>query len=85
MRASPGVLDAYEALTTPHLFVVDADGILRYRGAFDDVTFRQRTATRCHVREAVETLLVGRRPALAETAPYGCAIVRINPDIPGEP
>jgi hypothetical protein len=35
-----GVPDEYEAQTTPHLFVVDADGILRYRGAFDDVTFR---------------------------------------------
>jgi len=70
------VPDAYEAQTTPHLFVVDADGILRYRGAFDDVTFRQRAATRSYLKDAVEALSAGRSPEPAETAPYGCTIVR---------
>ena len=28
--------DVFEAVTTPHVFVVDRDGILRYRGAVDD-------------------------------------------------
>jgi len=69
------VPDAYEAQTTPHLFVVDADGILRYRGAFDDVTFRQRAATRSYLKDAVEALSAGRSPDPAETAPYGCTIV----------
>ena len=69
------VPDAYEAQTTPHLFVVDADGILRYRGAFDDVTFRQRAATRSYLKDAVEVLSAGRSPDPAETAPYGCTIV----------
>ena len=71
-----GVPDAYEAQTTPHLFVVDADGILRYRGAYDDVTFRQRAATRSYLKDAVEALSAGRNPEPAETAPYGCTIVR---------
>ena len=70
------VPDAYEAQTTPHLFVVDADGVLRYRGAFDDVTFRQRAATRSYLKDAVEALLAGRSPDPEETAPYGCTIVR---------
>jgi thiol-disulfide isomerase/thioredoxin len=73
------VPDAYEAQTTPHLFVVDADGILRYRGAFDDVTFRQRKATRSFLKDAVEALSAGRSPDPAETAPYGCTIVRHVP------
>jgi hypothetical protein len=76
LRGRPTVRDAYGAQTTPHLFVVDASGILRYRGAFDDVSIRQRTPTKPFLRQAVEVLLAGRLPDPAETAPYGCAIVR---------
>ncbi len=70
------VPEEYGALTTPHLFVMDASGLLRYRGAYDDVTFRQRTPTKFYVKDAVEALLAGRLPDAAETAPHGCAVVR---------
>jgi peroxiredoxin len=70
------VADIYGAMTTPHVFVIDRDGILRYCGAVDDVTFRQRKATRFFVEDAVEALREGRLPALPETAAYGCTIVR---------
>jgi thiol-disulfide isomerase/thioredoxin len=76
LRGRPEVRGAYEAQTTPHLFVVDASGILRYRGAFDDVTFRQRTPTKFYLRDAVSAVLENRLPDPAETAPFGCAIVR---------
>lgn len=74
--AGHAVADLYEAETTPHAFVIDRAGILRYRGAVDDVTFRQRTATRFYVEEAVEVLLDGGLPAIAETPAFGCTIVR---------
>ena len=70
------VADLYEAVTTPHAFVVDREGILRYRGAIDDVTFRQRKATRFYLEEAVEALLDNRVPELQENPAYGCTIVR---------
>ncbi|MFZ5922934.1 MAG: redoxin domain-containing protein [Chloroflexota bacterium] len=70
------VADLYEAVTTPHVFVIGRDGILRYRGAFDNVTFRQRQATQSYLADAVAALLDGRLPNPAETQPYGCAIVR---------
>ena len=70
------VADLYEAQTTPHIFVIDREGILRYRGAVDDLTFRLRKPTRFFLDEAVEALLDGRLPALAETRAYGCTIVR---------
>ena len=70
------VADLYEAVTTPHVFVVDKEGILRYRGAVDDVTFRQRKAARFFLDEAVESLLNGHLPTLTETPAYGCTIVR---------
>lgn len=71
-----GVCDRFGAQTTPHAFVIDPGGILRYRGAVDDVTFRKRTAERWYVQEAIEALLSGRVLELQETAPYGCTIVR---------
>lgn len=74
--AEHAVADLYEAATTPHAFVLDQEGILRYRGAIDNVGFRQREATRFYLQEAVEALLAGRLPALNETPVYGCVIVR---------
>ena len=76
MDAEQVVADLYEAISTPHAFVVDRDGILRYRGAVDDVRFRQPKATRFYLEEAVEALLDGHLPTLDETPAYGCAIVR---------
>lgn len=83
-RRLPGVLidakhavaDRYEALTTPHAFLVDRKGILRYRGAVDNITFRRREATHFFLQEAVEALRHGCLPALTETPAYGCTIVR---------
>jgi peroxiredoxin len=74
--ADHAVADRYGAVTTPHAFLVDRKGLLRYRGAVDDVTFRQRKATRFFLEEAVEALLEDRLPDLQETQAYGCTIVR---------
>jgi peroxiredoxin len=83
LDAGQVVADLYQAQTTPHVFVVDKEGLLRYRGAVDDVSFRTRTATRFFLQEAVDSLLKGHEPALAETPAYGCTIVRegwLGPD-----
>ena len=76
LDAGQSVADRYGAVTTPHLFVVDRIGILRYRGAFDDVTFRQRTPTKSYLAPAVDALLTGRVPDPADTPTFGCTIVR---------
>ncbi len=70
------VADLYEAQTTPHVFVIDREGILRYEGAVDDTSFRQRRPTRFYVDEAVEALLEGRLPEISQAPAFGCAIVR---------
>lgn len=72
------VADLYGGVTTPHFFVVDEKGILRYQGAYDDVTFRQRQPTRAYLPEAIQALLAGKQPPLSETPTYGCTIVRIE-------
>ena len=76
LDANCRVADMFEAQTTPHVFVIDREGILRYRGSVDDFTFRNRIPTRFYLDLAVESLLNGQLPALAESPAYGCAIVR---------
>jgi len=70
------VADLYGAQTTPHIFVIDSNGILRYQGAFDDVTFRQKFPTRNYLSEAIEALLNGVQPKVREAPPYGCTIIQ---------
>lgn len=76
LDAEQVIADLYQAQTTPHVFVLDRDGRLRYRGAVDDVTFHERRPSRFFLGEAVESLLEGRDPPLTETRAYGCTIVR---------
>jgi peroxiredoxin len=69
------VAERYGAETTPHLFVVDAAGVLQYQGGLNNKTFRQRVPTQFYVKAAVDRLLAGQMPDPAETAAYGCTIV----------
>lgn len=73
------IADLYGAKTTPHLFVVDPQGVLRYQGALNDVTFRQREPTRPYLQDALRAVLAGREPDPAETPSYGCTLVRHAP------
>jgi hypothetical protein len=77
LAAGSQVVAEYGAVTTPHFFVLDASGILRYRGGLDDVNFRQRNPTRHYLLEAVDALRSAHLPDPAETASYGCTIVRM--------
>lgn len=71
------VAAAYQAQTTPHFFVMDRRGIVRYTGALDDATVEQPRPRVLHVDQAVNAVLDGRRPDLAATPPYGCVIPRL--------
>ncbi len=66
------VARAYDAKTTPDVFVLDADVRLRYRGALDE----DHRAPLCAewLREALDAVLRGDEPARPETEPVGCSI-----------
>jgi len=68
--------DLYSAQVTPHIFVIDTGGVLRYQGAYDDVTFHQRTPTRSYARQAVNALMISGLPDPPQTPAYGCIIYR---------
>jgi peroxiredoxin len=67
------VARAYDALKTPDVFVLDANGILRYRGA-PDADYDDPSQNAAYLRAAVDALLEGREPELTETTPVGCSI-----------
>jgi peroxiredoxin len=63
----------YGARTTPDVFVLDADGILRYRGA-PDGDHEDPSQDAVWLREALDAVLAGKAPSRPETEPVGCSI-----------
>ena len=67
----------YEAQTTPHMYVIDGKGVLRYMGAIDDQpnTDTSKIATaRNYVREAFAAVKAGKQVEATATDPYGCSV-----------
>jgi peroxiredoxin len=64
---------AYGARVTPHVFVLDSDGVVRYRGYVDDSAKPAERKTEGLI-SALNGLLDGRAVANAETRAFGCAI-----------
>jgi len=64
---------AYDAKTTPDVFILDADSRLRYRGA-PDGDHRDAAQNANWLREALDAVLRGAEPERAETEPVGCSI-----------
>ncbi|MDZ4867842.1 MAG: thioredoxin family protein [Alphaproteobacteria bacterium] len=68
---------AYEAQTTPHMFVIDKAGTLRYMGAIDDQPTTEADSipkARNYVREALAAVGSGGKVAQTATDPYGCSV-----------
>jgi hypothetical protein len=64
---------AYDAKTTPDVFVLDSELTLRYRGA-PDGDYEDPSQNAAFVRDALDAVLEGREPELRETPPVGCSI-----------
>lgn len=67
----------YEAKTTPHMFVVDGKGLLRYQGAIDDKPSSSPDSlngAKNLVLAALSEMSAGKPVAVAETEPYGCSV-----------
>jgi hypothetical protein len=67
----------YDARTTPHMFVVNGEGMLVYMGAIDDRPTASPSSikgARNYVREALDALAASRAVPVASTRPYGCSV-----------
>jgi peroxiredoxin len=65
---------AYGARTTPHMFVIDGAGTVRYAGAIDDNPTGKNKAPKNLVAAALDAVLAGKAPAQSSTEPYGCSV-----------
>ncbi|CAN5721973.1 redoxin domain-containing protein [soil metagenome] len=75
------VADALQALRTCEVLVLDAEGILRYRGAIDDqygLGIAREEPRMHYLTDAIEAVLEGEEPRYAATSVVGCPIERVN-------
>lgn len=67
----------YGAKTTPHMFVIDKDGALRYMGGIDSIATADAgdiAKAEPYLKEAMLAVAQGSPVARAVTQPYGCAV-----------
>lgn len=68
---------AYGARVTPHMYLIDARGVLVYAGAIDSVASARvadiERATN-YVRQGLDELLAGKPVSVPNSQAYGCAI-----------
>lgn len=67
----------YAAKTTPHIYVITADGRLAYNGAINDRPTAEKEdalAGQNYALAALTAVKAGKIPAPATTKPYGCSV-----------
>lgn len=67
----------YGARTTPHIYVINAEGTLVYNGAIDDAPTKASAdvaGAKNYVRQAVDEVLAGKAVSTPQTKPYGCGV-----------
>lgn len=68
---------AYEARTTPQMFVIDPEGTLVYMGGIDDIaTARDEDLERAtqYVDQALTEAMAGQPISVPVSRPYGCSV-----------
>jgi len=67
----------YGAKATPHMFVINPEGVLLYAGAIDDIASTKiddlKRATN-YVRECLDAALAGREAKVKTSNAYGCSV-----------
>ena len=71
---SQEVARAYGAERTPEVFLFNRTGTLCYHGAVDDNYDEPDKVSAHYLRDALDAILAGSKPAIAATPPVGCTI-----------
>jgi peroxiredoxin len=67
----------YGAKTTPHMYIVNPDGVLVYKGAIDDKPTTDQDdipGAKNYVLAALDESMSGKPVSTASTTPYGCSV-----------
>ena len=68
---------AYDARTTPHMYVIDAQGVLAYMGGIDSIAstdVEDIAKATPYLADAADAVLAGKPVAEPVTKPYGCSV-----------
>jgi len=68
---------AYDARTTPHMYVIDAKGVLRYAGGIDSIAstkVEDVAKADPYFKTALESVVKGEEVKQTVTRPYGCNV-----------
>lgn len=68
---------AYDARTTPHMYVIDKAGVLQYMGGIDSIAsadVADIAKATPHFANAAKAVLAGNIPNPAVSKPYGCSV-----------
>jgi peroxiredoxin len=68
------VARAFGASVTPEAFLFDRAGKLAYHGAIDDNRKEPDKVTARYLKDALEAVVAGKKPAVPETKGLGCGI-----------
>lgn len=76
MDENSAVANAFGAKTTPHVYVVDAEGKLVMRGSIDNSWDSKRTELETYALDAIDFLANGTKMTNTTPVPRGCSIKR---------
>jgi peroxiredoxin len=68
---------AYSAKTTPHMFVINKEGVLVYNGAIDSkktTNVADIEGAENYVAKALDEVLADKEVTTSKTEPYGCGV-----------
>lgn len=66
--------EMYGATRTPHMYIIDTDGVLRYAGAIDNNSSAREFGDVNYVDQALGQILAGETVTVTETQAYGCSV-----------
>jgi|GEM_PF-73868 len=67
----------YEAKTTPHMYIIDKDGVLQYRGALDTSgrgPAQGEEGYKNYTQMALDEVMAGKKVTISETKSWGCSV-----------
>ena len=71
------IADQYGARVTPHMYLLDAQGIVRYIGRIDDSQNPDKVKS-CDLQNAFDAILSGKEVPVKMTKAFGCTIKRVK-------
>lgn len=71
----------YQAKTTPHMYIIDKEGVLRFAGGIDNIKSTDKgdvKAAKNWIKNGMDELMNGKQITQKTPPPYGCSVKYAN-------